>query len=133
VSITIDGVLYVKARRALCARLCSGAAAGTRLVATRRTRVDDGAVSLPACAQVVDPKRASYGVENLLYAVVQLAQSAMRKCAAWQPHPNAHGTSANTAHARAPLVHGTRRSARARLAQSSRSARAAVFAHALTH
>ncbi len=28
----------------------------------------------------MDPQRASYGVENLLYAVVQLAQSAMRKC-----------------------------------------------------
>jgi regulator of protease activity HflC (stomatin/prohibitin superfamily) len=28
--------------------------------------------------RVVDPKLASYGVENLLYAVVQLAQSAMR-------------------------------------------------------
>jgi regulator of protease activity HflC (stomatin/prohibitin superfamily) len=28
--------------------------------------------------QVVDPARASYGVENALYAVVQLAQTTMR-------------------------------------------------------
>ena len=41
----------------------------------------------PLCAQVVDPKKASYGVENLLYAVVQLAQSAMRKCV---PERRAH-------------------------------------------
>ena len=38
--------------------------------------------------QVVDPKRASYGVENLLFAVVQLAQSAMRKCVHTVPRTN---------------------------------------------
>jgi regulator of protease activity HflC (stomatin/prohibitin superfamily) len=35
----------------------------------------------------MDPKKASYGVENLLYAVVQLAQSAMRKCVARSNRP----------------------------------------------
>lgn len=35
-------------------------------------------VSIIFCAQVVDAKRASYGVENATYAVVQLAQTTMR-------------------------------------------------------
>ena len=30
------------------------------------------------CPQVVDPQKASYGVENAMYAVVQLAQTTMR-------------------------------------------------------
>lgn len=30
------------------------------------------------CLQVVDPQKASYGVENAMYAVVQLAQTTMR-------------------------------------------------------
>lgn len=34
---------------------------------------------MPYCLlQVVDPKRASYGVENPLFAVTQLAQTTMR-------------------------------------------------------
>ena len=32
----------------------------------------------PPCPQVVDPQKASYGVENAMYAVVQLAQTTMR-------------------------------------------------------
>ena len=54
----------VRERRAL-ARRAAAAAALTRVPPVLYIRV-------------VDPKLASYGVENLLYAVVQLAQSAMR-------------------------------------------------------
>ena len=54
VSIVIDGVLYVKVRRLL---------------------MDEGE---PTCLQIVDPRAASYGVENPLYAITQLAQTTMR-------------------------------------------------------
>jgi regulator of protease activity HflC (stomatin/prohibitin superfamily) len=35
------------------------------------------------CVQVMDPVRASYGVDNAMYAVGQLAQTTMRR---WGSH-----------------------------------------------
>jgi hypothetical protein len=117
VTITIDGVLYVKvcaaqlcvpAGNVLC-RLPPGIASeqgrtapgsGTlRHAATARhgqyhkamvqtravlcvfllTGRDHDAIGL----QVVDPHKASYGVDNAMYAVGQLAQTTMRRCDGW--------------------------------------------------
>lgn len=98
VSLTIDGVLYVKARAAprcaalghgramppsCCLRLVLAATVPAGLHQTRQRRGSTACAMLvrgyqrpPAChaLQVVDAFRASYGVENALYAVTQLAQ-----------------------------------------------------------
>jgi hypothetical protein len=101
-----------------------GSAHARRDASNEGSRTADAvaSLSLRARAQVVDPKRASYGVENLLYAVVQLAQSAMRKCVPLRSHARERprGTRATAAHAHAPP--------RARnAAQRSRSACACAF------
>ena len=62
VSLTIDGVLFVKVRQEV----------------TQLPGGDHSLLMSMHAAQVVDPVKASYGIENALYAVVQLAQTTMR-------------------------------------------------------
>lgn len=65
VSILIDGVLYVKVFLSPSSFPFSNFESFRSLICFRTL-------------QIVDPKLASYGVENPIYAVIQLAQTTMR-------------------------------------------------------
>jgi regulator of protease activity HflC (stomatin/prohibitin superfamily) len=72
VSINIDGILYVKVIDPL-------PPFQTVHECCTMTHMCAGSHALGSfCLQIVDPKKASYGVENPLFAVTQLAQTTMR-------------------------------------------------------
>lgn len=75
VSISIDGVLYVK----VCGALLAPRAVDIFLPCRPGLPLCSSRLPIPpGHCQVVDPHAASYGVENPLFAIMQLAQTTMR-------------------------------------------------------